>query len=160
MSYAEMALKIARQRLSSMDESERRRTSCSGGLKITKQALLGMLGSGKFEKKQVVSRSDMVRDEILEAVDQAEGNLGVASSRLGIKKSSLKRKIQPLAEIPVSYDETRPVSVSRKYLEDNYPSWTVRDFDAKSCRACLEMTSPSGTVTLSVDIPPQFISKT
>lgn len=156
MSYAETALKIARQRSSSMDENERKRTSCSGGLKVTKQALLGMLGSRKFEKKQVVSRRDMIRDEALEAVDQAEGNLDVASSRLGITKSSLKRKMLQPAGMPVSYDETRPVSVSRKYLEDNFQSWTVRDFDAKTRRACLEMTSPSGIVTLSVDVPPQF----
>lgn len=157
MSYPEIVLKIAKQRLSSMDQNERRRTACSGGLEVTKQALLGMLGSNKFEKKQVVSRSDMIRDEALEAVDQADGNLDVASSRLGITKSSLKRKIGQPAETPVSYDETRPVSPSRKYLEDNFPSWTVRDFDAKTSRACLDMVSPSGTVTISVEVPPQFI---
>lgn len=160
MPYPEIALKMARQRLSSMDQKERMRTSCSGGIDITKQALLGMIGSKKFEKKQVVSESDMSRDAALAAIDSADGNLDVASSSLGITKSSLKRKIQPPAEAPVSYDETRSVSVSRKYLEDNFSSWTVRDFDAKTSRACLEMTSPSGTVTLSVDVPPQFISGT
>ena len=156
MTYHEIALEIARRRLSSMDRNERR-AACSGGYSVAKQALLGMLGSRKFENKQVVSQRDMIRDEALEAVDQADGNLDVASSRLGITKSSLKRKIGQPAETPVSYDETRPASPSRKYLEDNFPSWTVRDFDAKTSRACLDMVSPSGTVTISVEVPPQFI---
>ena len=141
--------------LSSMDQNEHKRTACSGLDRTNEKALLAMLGSKKFEKRQVVSEASMSREEAAAALEDAGGNLNVASAKLGITKSSLKRKISSPTESPVAYDEANPNSPSRKYLEDNFGSWKVQDFDAKKRQACLKMTNPSCTVTLSVAIPEQ-----
>jgi hypothetical protein len=154
--YAEEALKKIPS-LSSMDQNEHKRTACSGFDRTNEKALLAMLGSKKFEKKQVVSEASMSREEAMAALEDADGNLNVASANLGITKSSLKRKISSPTESPVAYNEANPNSLSRKYLEDNFGSWKVQDFNAKTRQACLKMTNPSCTVTLSVTIPKQSL---
>jgi hypothetical protein len=156
--YAAYALDIAKRRLSSID-SRLRRDACSGTERLSKKALLSMLGEKKQPKQPVVSVADQEYASTADLFEKNNKDLDATASMLGLKKSSLKRKLANTTSAYSAYNETSPDSISRKYLENNFASWTVSSFDAKTMEACLDMTNGSGTIRLSVAVPKQFTSR-
>lgn len=130
---------------------------CKGGLNVSEKALLSMLGTPRFSKKDTVSYSEQKKAEILSALDEAENNLDVAASRLGLTKSSLKKIVSAKETSVSAYDENNPVGMTRKYLEKTMGKWNVAAFSPDNGNACIEMKNGSGTVRLSVDV--KLISK-
>jgi hypothetical protein len=128
------------------------RSPCFGGIEVSQRAFLSMLEGGKFNKKPVLSISEQNSYEANEII--SELGISKAASRLGLKKSSLKRIVSPPPIPNESYDESAPAGRSRRYLERNFGSWKVKNLDPKSRIACLEMKSG---VTLSINVPAQVI---
>lgn len=127
---------------------------CSGGIDVSERALLSMLEGGKFNKRPVLSTLEQDSYEANALV--SELGISRASSRLGLRKSSLKRILQAPAQPTESYDESAPSGLARRYLEKSFGRWNVKNLDPKSMTACLETRSG---VRMSVNIP-QLISKT
>lgn len=127
---------------------------CSGGIDVSERALLSMLEGGKFNKRPVLSTPEQDSYEANALV--SELGISRASSRLGLRKSSLKRILQAPPQPAESYDESAPSGLARRYLERNLGSWKVKSLDPRSMTACLEMRSG---VRISVDIP-QLTSRT
>lgn len=120
---------------------------CNGD-SIPNKALLSMIGQSKFTKKEVVSNFEVEVHEINEKLQN--NNIDVVSSKLALKKSSLKRKINTKKEYLPAYDEEFSVGLTRKYLEKS-ENWKVVSFDPKNSSACIE-TGPF-KVKFSIKIP-------
>lgn len=146
--YADYALKLALARMSSMDLP--RRTACSGNARVSKKALLEMLGSKKSPASKIVSDFEANKASAIALVD--EYGIDVAASKLGVTKSSLKRKISSNEARPSAYNENFPSNLTRKYLEKNFESWRVSNFNGRTGEACIDMVSESATVKLSVTV--------
>lgn len=121
---------------------------CSGGIRVSKKAFLSMIGEDKFQKNITTSQSEAEIYEIISELESTEKN--IVASRLGITKSSLKRKIKPKDSYPAAYDENFNYGPARNYLEKNSDKWNLVSFDPKKSRACLEI-GPS-KVKISVDV--------
>lgn len=120
---------------------------CSGN-SIPKKALLSMIGENKFNKKQIISNFEVEVYEINENLKN--NNIEIVSSRMGLKKSSLKRKINTKKEYKPAYDETFSTGLVRKYLEKS-KNWKIVSFDSKNLNACVE-TGPF-KVKISISVP-------
>jgi hypothetical protein len=127
--------------------------SCSGNLRVSDSALLSMLGTGRFKKNNnIVSNEELEIAKINSKISDSGGNMGVASSSLGIKKSSLKRRILSKETKTKAFDELFSTNSTRRYLERTAGSWRVLNLDARSSEACVEMTGGPTKVMLSVKL--------
>ena len=125
---------------------------CKGGLDVSEKALLSMLGTPRFSKKTMTSFSEQRRAEILEAIDDAENNLDVAASKLGLTKSSLKRIVSANQPSVSADDENNHSGMTRKYLEKTMGRWSVETLNPENGAACIKMMNRSGNVRLSVNV--------
>lgn len=107
-----------------------------------------MIGENKFNKKQIISNFEVEVYEINENLKN--NNIEIVSSRMGLKKSSLKRKINTKKEYKPAYDETFSTGLVRKYLEKS-KNWKIVSFDSKNLNACVE-TGPF-KVKISISVP-------
>lgn len=125
---------------------------CKGGLDVSEKAFLSMLGTARFPKKPTVSYAEQKRAEILTVLENADNNLDLAASQLGLSKSSIKRILSSTEASLVAYNETNAIGKRRQYLEKNIGRWSVATLYPNNGTACVEMKNPSCTVRLSVSV--------
>lgn len=125
---------------------------CAGGLKVSEKSLLSMLGRNRFVKKSVVSQSEQNISDALDVLADSDGDLALAAAKMGMTKSSFKRKISATTTQAESYDEAASPDAARRYLESNFGKWKVAGFNQNTGAACVEIKNGNGTIRLSVNV--------
>ena len=130
------------------------KNACSGTARLSKGALLSMMGDGPFRPPPMNEPplSEQQRDRILSAIHDNRGNLNRASVVLGIAASSLRRRIA-LWEAPNAPREEESSNPTRRFFERIKSPWSVRSFDPRSREVCIEIKNPTTTTNFGYKAP-------
>lgn len=130
------------------------RNACSGTTRLSKGALLSMMGEGPFRPAPMTepSLSDEKKERILSVLNANAGDFNRASVVLGISVPSLKRRIALWTESPQEQEQESP-SPTRRFFEGTKSPWSVRSFDPRSREVCIEIRNPSTTTNFGYTVP-------
>lgn len=130
------------------------RNACAGTTRLSKGALLSMMGDGPFRPAPMteVTLADDRKERILSVIDTNGGNLNRASVVLGISVSSLKRRVAAWSEPKTTRNE-ESTSPTRRFFERTKSPWSVRSFDPRSREVCIEIRNPYTTTKFGYKVP-------
>lgn len=130
------------------------RNACSGTTRLSKGALLSMMGDAPFRPAPMteVTLAEDRKEIILSVIDANGGNLNRASIVLGIAVSSLRRRVAAWSE-PKNNPEEQSTSPTRRFFEGTKSPWIVRAFDPRSREVCIEIGNPSTTTNFGYTVP-------
>jgi transposase-like protein len=129
--------------------------ACSGTSRLSKGALLSMMGDAPFRPAPMTepSFSEREKDRILSVVEENGGSVNKASVVLGISASSLRRRVEAWGSNPPTAREQESTNPTRRFFEGARSPWSVRSFDPLSREACIEIRNPYATTNFSYTVP-------
>jgi hypothetical protein len=129
--------------------------ACSGTSRLSKGALLSMMGDAPFRPAPMTepSLSEREKDRILSVVEENGGNLNRASVVLGISASSLRRRIEAWGSSPAPARDQESTSPTRRFFERTRSPWSGRSFDPSSREVCIEIRNPHVTTNFVYTVP-------
>jgi hypothetical protein len=137
-----------------------KKNACSGTEKLNKKAFVSMLGAKKFIKPNFSPKSSFVEQEkqrVKKLLSDNNNNKQKTAAQLGISVSSLKRKLEGWdnqVEV-INDDQLASPNPARRYFENLTTDWRITSFSYETREVCVDLNSKSGTVRLSVIVPPQ-----
>lgn len=130
------------------------RNACSGTTRLSKGALLSMMGDAPFRPSPMTEApmAEEKKERILSVIDSNGGNLNRASIVLGIAASSLRRRLAAWSE-PKTTREEQSTSPTRRFFERTKSPWSIRSFDPRSREVCIEVRNPVATTNFGFRVP-------
>lgn len=127
--------------------------ACSGTGRLSKGALLSMMGGGAFVPPPLTEPplAEEKKQRILDVIEENGGNVNRASVVLGISASSLRRRLLQWSQRPPT--PTASPRTTRGFYEGVRAPWGVRSFDPSKREVCIEIRTPSSTNTLAFTVP-------
>ena len=134
-----------------------KKDACSGTSRMTKSALLAMMGYSKFTQSAFndPTQTDKKMDAITRVLSENGGDYNKTAVVLGIKASSLKRWVKSWDQTSPSNNESESPSPTRRFYEKIQNPWSIKSFDPIKREVCIDIKARSGTNHLSYTIPEQ-----
>jgi hypothetical protein len=134
-----------------------RKDACSGTSRMTKPALLAMMGYSKFVQATFSdpTLTDQKMDAVMKALSQNGGDYNKTSVVLGVKASSLKRWVQSWSQTSTPNSESTSPNRTRGFYEKIKNPWSITSFDPTKREVCIDIDARVGTNHLSYTIPEQ-----
>lgn len=128
--------------------------ACSGTRRLSKGALLSIMGEGTFVPTPPVEMplAEDRKQKILETIKANGGNINRASVVLGIAASSLRRRLDQWSSEGKPRPPSRP-KTTRSFYEGIKSPWRVHSFDVDKREVCVEISTPSSVNHLSFTAP-------
>jgi hypothetical protein len=132
-----------------------KKNACSGKGRITKGALLQMMGDKASNATFLYGQSlaEEKKDKILKVIEENGGKLNRAAVILGIRASSLQRWVKQWASETPKIPQDSPTTSTRSFYEGIRNPWSITSFDTATRDVCIEIKTPSSTNLLSFTIP-------
>lgn len=134
-----------------------RNRACSGSGRLSKGALLSMMGEGAFVPPAMTSPplSAEKRQKVLDVIAANGGSVNRASVVLGRSASSLRRwLLQWSSATPTTAPEA--ANPTRRFYDKIKNPWRVTSFDPDKREACTEISTRCGKTRLSFTVPLPF----
>ena len=131
--------------------------ACSGEGRITKAALLAMMGYKKFSQQplQELTLSEEKKERVMRVLEDNGGNYNKASVVLGVSISSLKRWTKSWGDPIASNNEETSPNPTRGFYEKIERPWRIRSFNPSNREVCIDIQTYSGVNHLSYTVPTQ-----
>lgn len=129
--------------------------ACSGTGRLSKAALLSMMGEGTFVPPPLTETplAEDRKQKILDVLGENGGNVNRASVVLGISASSLRRRLAQWSNAEGQTTPTARPKTTRGFYESIRNPWGVKSFDFEKREACVEIETPSSVSHLSFTVP-------
>ena len=133
------------------------KSACSGTSRLSKGALLSMMGDAPFKKPPMNDPplSEQEKARIMAVVEDNGGNINRASVVLGITASSIRRRIESWNAPQNAPQREESTSPTRRFFERAKSPWSISSFDHRSREVCIEIRNPSTTTKFSYFAPHQ-----